>query len=156
VIDTPNMMYRHFNADNATWFALFEYMIGNTDVSIVTQHNVRTIETPTAGRYIVPYDFDYSGLVNTSYAIPNKQLGLPSVRDRLYRGPCRQPEELEPFFTRLRALQPQIMALYDTLPDLTDAYRRNAKNYLLDFYKTINQPNLVKRDFVSGCVKSGI
>src|SRR4029079_5713904 len=39
---------------------LFEYMIGNTDFSIVEQHNVRLVQTPTGRRFAVPYDFDYS------------------------------------------------------------------------------------------------
>jgi hypothetical protein len=156
VTELPNLMYRHFNVESATWFGLFEYLIGNTDVSIVSQHNVRTIETPASGRFVVPYDFDYSGIVGATYAIPNKQFGLASVKDRLYRGPCRTPDELEPFFVKLRTLKPQMLSLYETLPDLTDGYRRSAKNYLEDFYKVINDPFTVKKELVNGCVKSGI
>ena len=156
VTDTMNMMYRHFTPESATWLGLFEYMIGNTDVSIVTQHNVVTIETPASGRYVVPYDFDYSGLVGASYAIPNKQFGLNSVKERLYRGPCRTPGEFAPYFARLNAVKPQIMEIYDTLPGLTDGYRKSAKGYLEEFYKTIADPDKVKNELISGCVKSGI
>jgi hypothetical protein len=151
-----NLMYRHFNAESATWLGLFEYLIGNTDVSIVTQHNVRTVETPASGRYVIPYDFDYSGLVGASYAVPNRQLGLVSVKDRLYRGPCRTPEEFAPFFARLRTLEPDILAIYDALPDLTAGYRKSAKNYLDEFYRTIERPDAVRKQLVNGCIKSGI
>jgi hypothetical protein len=156
IIDTQNMMYRHFNPQSATWLGLFEYMIGNTDVSIVTQHNVRTIETQSEGRAVIPYDFDYAGLVDTTYAIPNKQLGLPSVRDRMYRGPCHTAAELGPYFDKLKMIKPQIMSMYDTLPDLSDGYRKKAKNYLEEFYKTISRPDEVKKELINGCVKSGI
>ncbi len=69
---------------------LFEYMIGNTDFSIWALHNVRIVQKPDAHAAIaVPYDFDLSGLVHAPYATPDRRLGLRSVVDRLYRGPCR-------------------------------------------------------------------
>ena len=75
---------------------LFEYMIGNTDFSIVEQHNVRLVQTPAGRRFVVPYDFDYSGLADADYARPSKALSIVSVRDRLFRGPCRTADEWQP------------------------------------------------------------
>lgn len=47
--------------------ALFQYMIGNTDFSTGGQHNEKLLYTEA--KYVsLPYDFDMSGLVNTSFA----------------------------------------------------------------------------------------
>ena len=60
-----------------TLMSLFEYMIGNTDMSMFRQHNIRLVQTPASVRYPVPYDFDYSGLVNTrATPSPDKQFGI--------------------------------------------------------------------------------
>jgi hypothetical protein len=133
--------------------AVFEYMIGNTDMSILQQHNIRIVETPANERFTVPYDFDYSGLVNTTYSAADKRLGITSVRDRLYRGPCRTPEELEAVFVKLRALKPELLAVYDAIPDFNGTDRREAKAYLEEFYRTIDRgPRNVKSAFIDPCV----
>ena len=135
---------------------LFEYMIGNTDLSIYAQHNVRLVQTPGGQRFPVPYDFDYSGLVDAPYAVPSKTLGISSVRDRRYRGPCRTPAEWAPYFDRMRAAKTDLLALFDTVPGLNDRYRRDAKSYLEDFYRTIGSPALTKREIIDRCEKIGM
>ena len=70
-------------------FAIFEYMIGNTDWSMVYQHNVEMLYLNSAA-FAIPYDFDHSGIVNAYYAKPNPMLNIRSVRDRIYRGMCRK------------------------------------------------------------------
>jgi hypothetical protein len=157
ITEQREFRFRHVDADYLLLMTLFEYMIGNTDVSIYSQHNVRVVETPAGKRYPVPYDFDYSGLVNTIYAQFDKALfKINSVRDRVYRGPCRPPEELETFLAKFRAVRPQVMDFYDALPDLSDNSRREVKDYLDGFYRTLDRPTDVKRAFIDGCVKEGM
>ena len=100
----------------------------------------------------MPYDFDYSGLVDTAYAVPDtKAFGIQSVRDRLYRGPCKSAAELEPFFARFRSVKPDIMALFEALPDMAPAYRKDAQRYLEEFYRTLERPGSVKTAFIDNC-----
>ena len=50
-----------------TMVALFQYMIGNTDWAVPNYHNIRLIRSITDSTippYPVPYDFDFTGLVN--------------------------------------------------------------------------------------------
>ena len=75
------------------------------------------------------------------------------MRDRSYRGPCRTAVELEPVFARFRTLKPEIMAIYDTLPGLSDSSRKESKAYLEQFYRTIDRPGDVKRAFIDDCDK---
>jgi len=69
--------------------AFFQYMIANTDFSTAFNHNQKLIYVDKKLRPI-PYDFDMSGLVNSSYAvvsvINDKPLPISSVRERIYRG----------------------------------------------------------------------
>ena len=83
----------------AARFAMFNYMIGNLDWSVRAGpqgdsccHNGRLVGggpllTP------VPYDFDFSGLVDAPYATPPEGFKINSVRQRLYRGYCAHDAE---------------------------------------------------------------
>ncbi len=149
--DSRKLTFRHVDTDTVTLLTVFAYMIGNTDMSMSLQHNIRLVRTPSGVLYPVPYDFDYAGVVDTRYALPDKQFGLTSVRDRLYRGPCRTASDLQPFFAKMRDVKAEILALYDSIPQLDVKYRRNARQYLEESYKTIDRPSDVRRAFVDPC-----
>jgi hypothetical protein len=151
VIEPQKTLFRRVDQETLTMMMLFEYMIGNTDMSMYELHNVVMVNTPSTTWYPVPYDFDYSGLVDARYAIPAKQFNLTSVKDRLYRGPCRSATDLEPYFQKMQAAKPQILALFDTIPYMDDNYRKDSKKYLERFYETISKPSEVKKAFVDGC-----
>ena len=66
--------------------ALFQYMIGNTDWNMKLRHNIKMVQLadqdyPTP----IPYDFDYSGLVNAPYANPHPIMPVASVRERYFQ-----------------------------------------------------------------------
>lgn len=64
-------------------------MIGNTDYSVGYQHNEKLLFIDK-NAVPVPYDFDMSGLCNTSYSvvsqIKGQELPITNVTERLYRG----------------------------------------------------------------------
>jgi hypothetical protein len=150
IMELPRAAFKDVDPDALALAMMFEYMIGNTDFSMYMLHNIRLVRTPTNQTYTVPYDFDLSGLVNTQYAIPEKSFGLKTVRDRLYRGPCRPVEEVEPVLKLFRDKKAEILALYDSLPDLDKDYRREAKEYLEEFFRGIDRQGDVKSAFVDG------
>lgn len=148
-----NVPFKDLDQESQTLMFLFEFMIGSTDVSIVKLHNVRLVQDQARALYPVPYDFDLAGLVDTSYALTDKRLDIASVRERLYRGPCRTEAELEPMLQKLRTNRSEALALYDSLADLDPRYARDAKKYLEEFYTLIDRKDRVKRAFVDGCNK---
>lgn len=156
VIPLEGAIFPRVDQDTLTLMMLFEYMIGNTDFSIMVQHNVRLVQTQDGRRYPVPYDFDYSGLAEAGYSVPARGLPITSVRDRLYRGPCRTPAQWQPYFEKVKAAKAEIMGLFDGMADLDAGYRRRAKGYLEQFYRTIDQPVLVKRELIDNCQKIGM
>jgi hypothetical protein len=143
--------FSHVDAETMTMLGLFEYMIGNTDMSLYKLHNIILVRAANGVTYPVPYDFDYSGVVNARYAVPAQALNLATVRDRLYRGPCLTQEDLTPILARFQAMRDNIMSLYDSIPALDSGYRKDAKNYLDGFFKILEKPGDVKRAFIDGC-----
>ena len=76
--------------------AIFNFMIGNYDWSVPGHHNVLVIKSLEFDPYglgiAIPHDFDWTGLVNASYAIPAENVGTENVRERLFEGICRTEE----------------------------------------------------------------
>ena len=115
VVELPRLVFKDLEAETLTRMMLFEYMIGNTDFSIWALHNVRVVQRPDRTLLGVPYDFDLSGLVHAPYAMPDRRLGLRSVVDRLYRGPCRTTDEFDAAAAPFRAKHGEMLALVDAI-----------------------------------------
>jgi hypothetical protein len=137
--------------------AMFEYLIGNTDWSIQFLHNIKLITSgsgsaPTA----VPYDFDMSGIVNTTYAKPAEELNMRSVRHRRYRGYCIQDmKKFDDVFEQFNKLKIDIYSLYTNCSLLDAKYIKSTVNFLDEFYNTINDANEAKKEFEYPCFKHG-
>lgn len=146
----------HVDSLNMATVAVFEYLIGNTDWSVPYLHNIKLLARKGESGYPipVPYDFDHAGIVEAPYARPAEQLGLESVRERLYRGITYSPEVLNQVFDKFRKAKPEIYALYENYPKLKPGYVKRTLRYLDEFYKTIDNTKEVKQVFVYGGGKS--
>ena len=152
ISDSTGVRFRQMDPATTTLMELFKYMIGNTDVSVRTLHNIRMVLTPR-GRFPVPYDFDFSGVVDEQYAGPHPLLqgSIAFVRNRVYLGPCRTPAQLEESFERFRAVRSDMFGVFDSVPNLKPSYVTSARKYLDEFFETIARPNRVKKAFIDGC-----
>ncbi|MEZ4886175.1 MAG: hypothetical protein R3E32_15680 [Chitinophagales bacterium] len=131
--------------------AIFQFMIGNLDWSVQENHNMKICYNIGGLPYCIPYDFDLTGIVDAEYALPPEMLPVNTVRDRLYRGFCRTPEEFEVAFEEFRAAKDAIYAIYNESELLSEKYVNNTIKYLDDFYEIINNPKLVKQHFLKKC-----
>jgi hypothetical protein len=133
-------------------FALFQYMIGNTDWSPSGLHNVELIGT-TLGYVPVAYDFDFSGAVNARYATVDPSLPIKQVRQRLYRGYCVPNESYEPVFALFKAKKDSIYALYkDSIGRLLAGDRaKETLEYFDDFYAILADPRVAKHEIIDRC-----
>jgi hypothetical protein len=150
VMDISHVVFKDLEPDPLSLVMVFEYMISNTDFSIYALHNVKLLRTEDRRVYVVPYDFDLSGLVHTSYAAPTPGIGQLTVRDRVYRGPCRPEAEIQPVLDRFKAHKDEVLAVYDSIPGLDSSSRGEAKEYLQQFFSTIAKDGSVRKTFVSG------
>lgn len=150
------MSFSHVDLPTMTRLALFEYMIGNTDMSLAKLHNIILVRASNGAVYPVPYDFDYSGLVNARYAVPEKGFELTTVRERLYRGPCLTVDQLKPEVTHFLGARDAVLSVIDHTPGLSDGYRKDARAYLDQFFRALTKPDEIRHAFIDGCKRSGM
>jgi hypothetical protein len=134
-----------------TMVAIFQYMIGNTDWSVPNEHNVKLIydrKNEVLAPYVVPYDFDYCGLVNAGYAIPNEVIGTERVTERVYRGFPRNMEEIQAILDVFREKKQQVFDLINGFDLLSSRTRKEMTRYLEEFFKMIENRNQVKNIFI--------
>lgn len=118
--------------------AVFQYMIGNVDYSVYGRHNVKFLGLPgygTAGYSPVPYDFDYTGLVNTYYAIPSEKLGIRSVRERYYLGPCRGDDAYVSAIQHISLCKEEIYQMVDDFEYLDQKNKNEMIAYLEQYFE---------------------
>jgi len=148
IVDLPRLEFKDVHSDSLMPTMIFNYMIGNTDFSIYANHNVKLVLRPDKSIHTVPYDFDISGMVQPPYAAPDPKLGITSVRDRLYRGPCRPHPQVDPYIANFVAKKDQLFAIPATIPGMTKDSQKAVQEYLEDFYSAIKNTKDVKRLFV--------
>ena len=135
---------------------VFQYMIGNTDWSGVEMHNMELIRTFDNIPYTIPFDFDFSGLVNTRYSTPDPTLGINRVRQRLFRGFCRDQmnrsqEEYDAVYSLFLEKKDEIYEMWTTLEGLEEDRLEDTLEYFDDFYEIISDPDLADARMMRNC-----
>ena len=132
--------------------AFFEYMIANTDWSATAQHNVKLFLL-TKRKYVpIAYDFDMAGLVNAPYSTINETLEITTVRERLYRGFCKDEAIMRYVQSEYIRLEPQIMAVVDRFKnDLGPKELVAIKKYLSEFFVILKNERAFKNNILSKC-----
>ncbi len=116
----------------------FNYMIANSDWSITMARNVKFIQ-PNDGTKIlvIPYDFDFAGLIDAPYAIPNPDLGLTSIKQRAFLG--INEDELQ-----LKAAKQQIASKKDALYSIIKSCKhltKETRQQMIDYLETFFSPS---------------
>jgi hypothetical protein len=83
--------------------------------------------------------------------MPDRRLGLRSVVDRLYRGPCRTTDEFDAAAAPFRAKRGDMLALIDATHDLDQSLRGDMKGYIEAFFRAIDKPASIKKALVDAC-----
>lgn len=140
---------QELDAASSARVELFEYMIGNTDFSIVNFHNAEVVRFPDGTYHPIPYDFDFAGLVDAPYAMPSSILDTRSVLERVYRGFCRPAVDMDSLFASFRARRDAFVRTIRAQPELEPKRADRAIRYLDEFFSTIESPrargNLIER-----------
>ncbi len=141
--------------------SLFHFMLGSTDWSATHGgreeccHNGKLFgEVDGSSNLYIPYDLDMTGLVNPEYATYDPALRLDSIRDRRYRGYCRNLGSLDTNIALFNSNQAGIVALFENTPYLSNAARKKKINYLNQFFRIINDSARVERKIYGRCHKS--
>lgn len=148
--DGKNLPPEAFHPVSRMTNAVAQYMVANPDWSGVAGHNVEILERGGAA-LAVPYDFDFSGLVDAPYAVAPPEYQLASVRERYYRGWCENPFITSEVLGRFRDARPEVMALWSTDERLPDDVRSDATGFLEDFFDAVVTDERAHRRFLRDC-----
>ncbi len=137
---------------------VFQYFIGNTDWSAAGGaagekccHNLVPYARADGVLVPVPYDFDSAGIVGAPYAVPNPSLPIQNVRQRFYRGACRELAALEPVFELFVAQRAAIAELFTPATGLTEKSAARANDYIDDFYAVLGERKQTEKQLRDPC-----
>lgn len=152
------ILLAQLSSADAARVAMFEYLIANRDWSTRSGppgerccHNAPPIARAGASANFVPvpYDFDFSGLVDAPYAVaPDGS----SVRLRRYQGFCAHNGDALALAPVLRSQRSQLLAVLNQVP-LEDPVRRRAAAYLDGFFSDIADDRKIQSRLFRTCLK---
>ncbi len=136
--DLLNVHPDSLSAKDETTMALFEYMIANMDWDTKMVRNVKLVAQADNDKMIpVPYDFDFSGFVNASYAIPRGDIGQLTIRDRVYLGNAMDQPTMRNTVAHFIGKKAALIKKIKDFKLLTAETRLDAIAYLGIFYNAI-------------------
>jgi len=117
---------------------LFQYMIGNTDWNLSRGHNIKWVQTAASDvPSPIPYDFDYSGLVNAPYAIPHPKIPIKHVRERFLQWRGKSKSELVPVCEKFKAQKSTLIQACENFEALDAASKADMIGFLETFFEDV-------------------
>lgn len=157
-IDIDGVSLSSLSESHAARAFIFEYLIGNTDWSLVTAdtdeyccHNGDLFELDSE-RYYVPYDFDLAGLVNARYAKPDSSLRISRVTQRLYRGYCISSEALRAALLEIKSKKETVLAAVHEVPGFASKDKETTLKYVERFFEQAEDEDKLLRSFERRCL----
>ena len=145
IYDTFNCSMDKMKHEDLKINAVYQFMIGNSDWDPVKVRNIKLVQTDSLEKFsVIPYDFDFSGLVNAHYAIANPNFNLESVRDRVMQCKFESEEELEKVAELFLNQKETVLDYCKNFKALPRSSRLDIKEYLNSFYAILENEDLRK------------
>lgn len=113
---------------------LFQYMIGNQDWGLTISKNVKYLMRANQV-IVVPYDFDFSALVNASYAMPAEGMEKPLTYGRAYLGFQEDPKDLRSTFNEMLGKRTKMIQVIRQCKYLRATAKKEMEAYLNFFFE---------------------
>jgi len=160
-IEVSRVPDNSLDPEDAARVALFQYMVANADWEMVAGpegedccHNSKLVGATAEARQgltPVPYDFDYTGLVDTPYAVPAEAWRITSVRTRYYWGFCDHNSQALRLAADFRAARPQLESEIAAIPGLSDRSRTDMVKFLGGFFNDIATDAQIEKRVLRTC-----
>ncbi len=152
LLDLGSIGQNQMARDQLTLLAVFNYMVINQDYSIPILHNIELLsrdyfEPPLP----VPYDFDWSGIVNIPYTYD--YIDDDTHPEPVYKGPCRKRREFKKVFSQMREKRDEVFRLVSDCPYLDRSVKALTLTDLSRFYQTIDDRRSIRLEFMKNCKK---
>jgi hypothetical protein len=121
--------------------AAFNYFIGNADWEVAGMRNVKLMRGTPGGKIIlIPYDFDFSGVVNAPYSKPASMSGLKTIKQRFLMADGIKPEHLRRAYMSIQKEAPALRKIVQS-KYLKNSSQRDILDYLQSFYDNLSSDN---------------
>ncbi len=154
IIENDKLSMARMNAGIMDKLAMYYYMMGNTDFSVTGLHNIKIIllNNPGPVGYIpVPYDFDYTGFVNTTYAKPADNVNLEKVTDRYFLGPCRSDEVFQRLTDEFKGSYKEMQDLLQSFEYLSVEKKIELLRFMEEFHSEIESADFIQARLRPAC-----
>lgn len=131
--------------------ALFNFMIGNTDFSVVRGRNIVLLADASGRQYPVPYDLDMSGLVDAEYGGVSPRLDFRDPRQRYYLGFCHPQRDFDTLFQDFQQTEEDMLELVSDIPGLDRESRKTIRRYLRRFFAILDSPEKSRQEIMDAC-----
>ena len=144
-------------ADHLNLTSMFQYLIGNVDFSPIAGsggeccHNYEMFGNGEGPLVAIPFDFDFSGIVNAPNAVPDTERGVSRIGQRVYRGWCANNGQIESSIARFQESRATLYAEVAALQELEPSVRDRVAEYMDGFYDIIADPQAVEREIIGHC-----
>lgn len=145
-IDSKHFNIKWLDEYQATRLSLFQFMIGNTDWSAYQNHNTKAMESGKK-RMAVPYDFDWSGFVNTAYAKPHPDYPVKDVTQRHFIGKEADILAFRRVTEEFMEAEQNIYAFIENNDLLPEKEKKRSIKYIESFYDILRNERLWKSYF---------
>jgi hypothetical protein len=156
VVETDTLDRASLDPPYTTLLVLFQYLIANTDWAVLDGpegesccHNGKVVRNGDGLNFVLPYDFDSTGLVNAEYAAPSVRQ-IRTVTQRQYRGFCGMNGELDGAIARLDSQHDRLIGILDD-ERLEARERTSAIRFLEDGFESLNDPRDRERRIERDC-----
>lgn len=136
--DNPGVFHHELNTSNASINYMFQYLIGNHDWDLATGRNIKFIQHPPNDELLaVPYDFDFSLLVNAYYLSIDWKLTGPNKRVYLGNFSDVENQATLEFF---KSKKSKILKLIKSCKHLSRDTRFEMRRYIKSYYSSLGKP----------------
>jgi hypothetical protein len=155
-IKSKNLNQKHITRQTMDRMAIFNFMIGNYDWSVPGQHNVLVFKSLVLDPYglgiAVPHDFDWTGLVNPTYAVPTEEMGIETVRERKFLGVCRTKETYNKDLNEFAGKKEEFYKVINDFPYIIPKVKKDMTGYLDGFFDQLEgKREMLLYNFTNTC-----
>lgn len=144
---------------------VYQYMIGNTVYSLAApepgKNCCQNMDLLSATKdppfTALPFDFDFSGLVDASYAEPDPRYSIKTVRTRFFKGRCKNNALLPETLGLFQGKREDLFRVIDdvaAIDEKAERAMRSARGYIEEFYRVIDDPEEVQKRLVERCIEA--
>ncbi|MBT8189034.1 MAG: hypothetical protein KJO29_01295, partial [Bacteroidia bacterium] len=136
-----------FDAEDYIRFCLFQYLIANPDWEITQRHNLVAIKKKDKAKLsMVPYDFDYCGLIHTDYAVPHESLPIEEVTQRYFMDKKIKLEQVKTVLPEFLSNRDKVIQHVTDVDYISEKTRKKVLSFLNKSFDILENEKRLKRN----------